>query len=135
MKDHIHFEVTQEHIDKGIPSNACQCPIALAFNDWLKENDPTAGRIEVDSSDIIIYYPDDDGKIDKEFFTNTRVFRPSESISDFIINFDTRSREDIDPIEIVIPGNWNSLFGTDENPILEREEYEEQPDRWHIGEE
>lgn len=29
----IHVKVTQEHIDKGIPSDLCNCPIALAMKD------------------------------------------------------------------------------------------------------
>jgi hypothetical protein len=45
----MKVEVKQEHIDKGVPSNGCECPIALALGEMFPDAQVLVcdGRIEV----------------------------------------------------------------------------------------
>lgn len=66
----MRIEVTQEHIDKGTPEDACNCPVALAIREALKAE---AEEIRVHHSDIWIWGD---------------LYNTSEAVERFVWNFD-----------------------------------------------
>ena len=72
MPDEITFEVTQEHIDKGVPNDGggCACWLALCDAKWPVES--------VDHKEIVIY--DDVGF--------SYIYRPSPEATSWIQVFD-----------------------------------------------
>jgi len=52
------IDVTQEHIDKGIPEDECNCAIALAVQDAVEQD--MCDGYEVDTKNVIVTVHDGD---------------------------------------------------------------------------